>query len=921
MITRYARFLIITVLFLPLGLRHAAAQDAALTLSKHADFSTADREFGVGDVVHVRVKAPDVDPADLDQNELRVSAEREDGHESFVWRLPLTNHFDGTYTAALDSLHAGEWYLRAIVADGKGAAFEGDATFYVGAPNEHTELRIEGLIEELGETSLVIMDRRLFVVPDTKIVDKDGTEIPFSALRIGDRVLVVFTGSFTGELIALRVERRNRDNAEVSLRGQIQEIGDNELVVLDRRVLVDSATVIIDEYGQHIRFDQLDEGDIVELVGMELDGGAILAFKIYRADSHPDEIELTGPIQELGEESLVVLDRRFLVSNDTEIIGPDGGEISFGDLRVGLIVKVHAKRTESDNATSPTFVATHIKVLEEARFVVEGEIDELGESRIVVEEIPFVVNDRTEILTSSGVPLRFSDLQQGFTVSVLATKASTSNALVALRIVVLRPSIEIRTITGFITEIDGDLIVVNGFVIRVADRTEIVGTDGQAIRFEDLSVGVRVRVSATHFVTNTLDLRVLVAERIQVLPDREKRVTGRIRAVSESSIQIASVEAAITNTTKILNQEGDPIGVGDLSVGMLAAMHVVETSTGIVATTIRLLPRLEDEIGVAGVVEATGDSSLVVLGQTFFVLPNTVIRNESGEKIDLGSLEVGRAVALRGELLAGGTLVALHVQQLARGINGIKAFGPVESVGATTLEVIGVHFFVDNDTKLYDLERNEINLAQINVGQTVLVNAEGQPDGTRLAKTVQLMDVTVSAGDVSVSTDGTITLLGAHYNVAPDVMVISNDIVAIDADALTSGMYVEVHGSRIDEGVYTVTKVKVLSAESVGLGQVDTPIADGGVVLRPNYPNPFSDQTTIELEISDDHNVVNATVTVYDVTGRRVTTLLDAALVPGKYSVAWDGRDETGNVVASGLYFYQVRAGDASVARAMMLLK
>jgi hypothetical protein len=60
---------------------------------------------------------------------------------------------------------------------------------------------------------------------------------------------------------------------------------------------------------------------------------------------------------------------------------------------------------------------------------------------------------------------------------------------------------------------------------------------------------------------------------------------------------------------------------------------------------------------------------------------------------------------------------------------------------------------------------------------------------------------------------------------------------------------------------------------------------------------------------------------VYDVTGRRVATLVDRPMEPGAHEVTWDGRAETGRPVVSGVYVYRLVAGSYVQARSMVLLK
>ena len=88
--------------------------------------------------------------------------------------------------------------------------------------------------------------------------------------------------------------------------------------------------------------------------------------------------------------------------------------------------------------------------------------------------------------------------------------------------------------------------------------------------------------------------------------------------------------------------------------------------------------------------------------------------------------------------------------------------------------------------------------------------------------------------------------------------------------------------------------------------------------VSQNYPNPFNPTTTIRYELPVHSHV---TITICDLLGRRVTTLVNENIVPGYKSVVWDGTDSFGKPVSAGLYLYQIRAGSFTKVRKMALLK
>jgi len=91
--------------------------------------------------------------------------------------------------------------------------------------------------------------------------------------------------------------------------------------------------------------------------------------------------------------------------------------------------------------------------------------------------------------------------------------------------------------------------------------------------------------------------------------------------------------------------------------------------------------------------------------------------------------------------------------------------------------------------------------------------------------------------------------------------------------------------------------------------------------LDQNSPNPFNPSTTISYEIPENTNSVKVVLAVYNIRGQKVITLVDELKEAGRYSVNWDGRNEAGQRVSSGVFFYRLQAGDFSAVRKMVILK
>jgi len=92
----------------------------------------------------------------------------------------------------------------------------------------------------------------------------------------------------------------------------------------------------------------------------------------------------------------------------------------------------------------------------------------------------------------------------------------------------------------------------------------------------------------------------------------------------------------------------------------------------------------------------------------------------------------------------------------------------------------------------------------------------------------------------------------------------------------------------------------------------------GTYSLSQNYPNPFNPITEIGFEVPIRSHV---TLTVYNILGQKVTTLVDKELAPNSYIVDWGGTSDDGSKVATGIYFYRLAADDFIETKKMLLLK
>jgi hypothetical protein len=121
-----------------------------------------------------------------------------------------------------------------------------------------------------------------------------------------------------------------------------------------------------------------------------------------------------------------------------------------------------------------------------------------------------------------------------------------------------------------------------------------------------------------------------------------------------------------------------------------------------------------------------------------------------------------------------------------------------------------------------------------------------------------------------------------------------------------------------DNVFFDISDAHFSITETTGIAADVRTAAPLGFALHANNPNPFNPSTAISFDLAGSSRV---TLSVYDLSGRLVATLVNGTLQAGSHTVSWGGRDSTGGQVASGVYLYQLTAGDFSQTRRMVLLK
>ncbi|MFQ5639288.1 MAG: DUF5666 domain-containing protein, partial [bacterium] len=292
------------------------------------------------------------------------------------------------------------------------------------------KVEVKGVIESLGDDHIVVSATTFFVDENTIIKVDDNGALSLSDLEDGMFVEVHAKRQPDGSLLATKIEvESKKEGDKVEVKGVIESLGDDHIVVSATTFFVDENTTIEEDDNGTLSFADLTEGMFVKIHAKRQQDGSLLAtkIKIEDSDNHDGEIEVKGVIESLGAGHFVVSGITFFVDENTTIKEDDNGTLSFSDLEEGMFVEVHAK-PQPDGSLLATKIEVESKK-EGDKIEVKGVIESLGDDHIVVSGITFFVDENTQFKKDGKDVIFFSDLKVGMFVKVHAWQQSDGSLL------------------------------------------------------------------------------------------------------------------------------------------------------------------------------------------------------------------------------------------------------------------------------------------------------------------------------------------------------------------------------------------------------------------------------------------------------------------------------------------------------------
>lgn len=654
------------------------------------------------------------------------------------------------------------------------------------------------------------------------------------------------------------------------------------------------------------------------------------SFFYYKDYSDQDSvygyIEIEGSIQSIGEDSLVVNGYVFYVDSNTVVRADHDMSFSFSDLKVNDYVEVKA-REQADGS----YLAEWIKLEDskgdhhDSEVEVKGNIEAVNDSSITVNGTVFIVNSQTVIKGHNHQNLTLADLSEGTFVEVKA-QVQADGSYLALKIKVEEREnysldVEIR---GKIDSVGTDLLIVSAQQVFVTGQTEIKIHGHDQGSLADLQPGMKVDVEAYRANDGSL-----VAREIKVkndnFPYERIEITGAVDSVGTDFIIVQGYTVYVDSNTIIVDAHYMPAALSDLVKGQIVKVKGTSQDNGsILADKIRVKELWNEFFKIEGKIEALGSDQLTVLGFTFQVDSNTVFIDEYGMFISFGDLTVGQLVKVKARVQPDGSYLALKVKLFDDQKSHIEVTGAIDSLLSDSILVNGIMFYVDSNTVVYDLQDSPIDFAQLFVGQIVEIKGVLQDDDSYYALRIKLEDdpnmVTMSS-PLTGKTESSLIIGDTEYALTSSTVILNGNFEVIDLSDLNPGDNVTVWATPSGDGSYQTLQIQdetngsITSTDGPGV----TPVVQS-FELKQNYPNPFNPATTIAFNLNG-NGFAKVKLEVFNLLGQKVQTLFNGVLNSGSYRFKWTGRNEAGQAMASGIYFYKLTVNQSVQIKQMVLLK
>ena len=264
-------------------------------------------------------------------------------------------------------------------------------------------------------------------------------------------------------------------------------------------------------------------------------------------------------------------------------------------------------------------------------------------------------------------------------------------------------------------------------------------------------------------------------------------------------------------------------------------------------------------------------------------------------------------------------LVAVEIELEDDDPTRVRVQGPIDAIGMDTLNIAGIYLLLDNSTDVVDQDGNAASISDLAANQSVDTDARAQENGLPVVTRVEIKKVANVRGAISGVTGNSLKIAGSTVTFDATTTVISSENEVLTIASISDGQFARIRAERLGSS-YRATTVELLSGNVRSVAVEEEGDLPQQFRLNQNYPNPFNPVTTISFDVMGSESA-NVTLIIYNVLGQSVRTLMASELSAGNYEVEWNGRNDAGQQMASGMYIYLLQVNGLVQTKTMVLMK
>ena len=440
-----------------------------------------------------------------------------------------------------------------------------------GGENEG-ENELTGYVSSVSVNSFVINGVTFVVDSLTEFRGRHGNSFSFNQITAGMLLEVKAKKQANGDLLVIRVRTEDDEHhgEDFEISGYIDGLTSSSINVGNKEFFIDYQTVIVDHHNMPVSINDLSKEEKVEVRAIINTDSTYLALNIKIEDENENEseVELTAQIESIAGSDLVIGGITFRTDSNTVFLNNNRMPVTLADLSVGMWVEVKGFK----NADASYYAST-IKVEDFVRTEIEikGNISYIDSVSFTVNDITFSVDSSTKVIDHFNNAVSYLDLKLSQLVEVEGNKTSGTTAFATL--IKMEDGADVE-LSGKISEVNSDNIVLNGLTIYVNENTIYLNQANQPAMFSDLIIDLFVEVK----VVKNQD-SMLTATQIKIEDGMNfSKESGAAGTVSSTSIMLPSGSYSINNSTKIIDNNFNQINVNQLSAGQQVIIWAVMNS-------------------------------------------------------------------------------------------------------------------------------------------------------------------------------------------------------------------------------------------------------------------------------------------------------------------------------------------------------